>query len=59
MQALWYVEKQKTHVWAHKPRGNTDVIFFILGKDNPYGADKLTFRLMEMYSSAVLGKWDR
>ena len=56
-KALWYVNNQDTHVHAFKSELGV-VSFYVLQKDNEFGAKKISERLMQMWEAAKEGKKD-
>ena len=54
---MWYVQNKKTHVKAFKDDyfGDGVIYYVILRKDNPYGAKKLSNKLIDMFFSAWEG----
>ncbi len=57
-KALWYVDNQQTHVHAFKSELGV-VSFYVLQKDNEFGAKKISERLMQMWEAAKEGKKDK
>jgi hypothetical protein len=57
LKALWYVDHQDTHVSAFRD-GAGDPAFYVLSKDNEYGAKKITPRLISMHEKAFRGEDD-
>ena len=56
-KALWYVVNKDTHVKAFQ-MDDASVAFFVLAKDNAYGAKKITQKLMQMYNKLMIGEMD-
>ena len=56
-KALWYVVNKDTHVMAFK-MDDESVAFFVLVKDNEFGAKKITPRLMQMFNRLMIGEMD-
>ena len=56
-KALWYVVNKDTHVMAFK-MDDESVAFFVLVKDNEFGAKKITKKLMHMFNRLMIGEMD-
>ena len=56
-KALWYVTHQSTHiVRGRTPEG--EKMFYVLQKDNEYGANKISQRIIDMHAAALRGQKD-
>ena len=59
VKALYYIENQETHVWTFPdPRENDKHSFYVLKKDNEYGAKKITPKLIDLFEAAKDGVKD-
>ena len=62
MKALYYIENQDTHVWTFEEDTREEDkkhSFYVLKKDNEYGAKKITPKLIELFEAARGGVKDK
>ena len=59
MKALYYIENQDTHVWTFQEERDDQHSFYVLKKDNEYGAKKITPKLIELFEAARGGVKDK
>ncbi len=58
VKALYYIDNQDTHVWTFQEEREDKHSFYVLKKDNKFGAKKITQRLIEQFESARGGVKD-
>jgi hypothetical protein len=58
VKALYYIENQETHVWTFQEERADQHSFYVLKKDNEYGAKKITTKLIELFEAARGGVKD-
>jgi hypothetical protein len=49
LKALYYIENQDRHVWIFQEERADQHSFYVLKKDNEYGAKKITQKLIELF----------
>lgn len=59
VKALYYIENQDTHVWTFQEERDDQHSFYVLKKDNEYGAKKITLKLIELFEAARGGVKDK
>ena len=59
VKALYYIENQDTHVWTFQEEREDKHSFYVLKKDNEYGAKKITPKLIELFEAARGGVKDK
>ena len=59
VKALFYIENQDTHVWIFQEEREDQHSFYVLKKDNEYGAKKITPKLIELFEAARGGVKDK
>ena len=55
-KALWYVVNQTTHVRAARD-DEDEIYYYVLKKDNSFGAKKITDTLITQFEAALGGRW--
>jgi hypothetical protein len=48
LKALYYINNQETHVWTFQEERADQHSFYVLKKDNEYGAKTITPKLIEL-----------
>jgi hypothetical protein len=59
VKALYYIDNQDTHVWTFQDEREDKHSFYVLKKDNEYGAKKITTKLIELFEAARYGEKDK
>ena len=52
VKALYYIDNQDTHVWTFQDEREDKHSFYVLKKDNEYGAKKITTKLIDLFEAA-------
>ena len=60
VKALYYIDNQdRTHIWTFQDEREDKHSFYVLKKDNEYGAKKITTKLIELFEAARYGEKDK